>query len=69
MSDARRAVPWVVPHCPTPPTWRLDWEGVLASFSAVRGLAGCPQDPVYHGEGDVLAHTERICRALTASGR
>ncbi len=69
MSDTRRAVPWVFPHCPTPPTWRLDWEGILASFSAVRRLAGCPQDPVYHGEGDVLAHTELVCRALIASER
>lgn len=62
-------VTWRFPYCPTPPAWRLDWEGILASFSAVRRLAGCSQDPVYHGEGDVLAHTALVCRALVASER
>jgi len=69
MSAIPLAAPWSFPYCPTPPAWDLGWEGILASFSAVRGLAGCPQDPVYHGEGDVLLHTELVCRALVASER
>jgi len=60
---------WRFPYCPGPPAGRRDWEDILASFSAVRELAGCPLDPVYHGEGDVRAHTELVCRALIASDR
>ena len=27
-------------------------------------MRGCPQDPVYHGEGDVWAHVRMVCEAL-----
>jgi hypothetical protein len=39
---------------PSPPEWRLDWAACLDRFSWLRGLAGVPQDPVHHAEGDVI---------------
>jgi predicted kinase len=32
-------------------------------------MAACPQDPVHHGEGDVLTHTQLVCNALLADPR
>jgi predicted kinase len=50
--------------CPQPPAWTLDWDGLQERFAWVRDLAGCPQDPVYHAEGDVWVHTRMVCEAL-----
>jgi predicted kinase len=44
----------------------LDWEGIEARFDWIRNMAGCPQDPVYHAEGDVLTHTRMVCEALVS---
>lgn len=30
----------------------------------LRALKNVPQDPSYHGEGDVYAHTEMVCERL-----
>ncbi len=38
--------------------------GWLAHFPEIAALAGCPQDPEWHPEGDVLAHTGHCCDAL-----
>jgi predicted kinase len=50
--------------CPQPPSWAVDWAGLQEMFAWVRNLAGCPQDPVYHAEGDVCVHTHMVCEAL-----
>lgn len=50
--------------CPQPPTWTVDWAGLDRGFSWVRNLAGCPQDPIYHAEGDVWIHTRMVAEAL-----
>jgi predicted kinase len=52
------------PHCPEPPDWRVDWPAIDASYPWVRALVGCPQDPVYHAEGDVWTHTRLVCEAV-----
>ena len=52
------------PHCPAPPDWRVDWPAVETAFPWLRAMAGCPQDPVHHAEGDVLTHTRLVCEAL-----
>ncbi len=52
--------------CPEPPGWRLDWAGVEAALPWIRALEGCPQDPRWHREGDVLVHTRMVCEALVA---
>jgi predicted kinase len=50
--------------CPQAPCWTVDWVGLNERFLWVRNLAGCPQDPVYHAEGDVWIHTRMVCEAL-----
>jgi hypothetical protein len=35
--------------------WQLDWATLDEQFACIRNLAGCPQDPIYHAEGDVWA--------------
>lgn len=47
---------------------RLAWEDLVATFDWLQDLAGCPQDPVFHAEGDVLIHTRLVAEALLASG-
>ncbi len=42
------------------------WSAVLEEFPILRGLAQTPQDPYYHGEGNVLIHTEMVYEALKA---
>ena len=38
--------------------------GWLAHFPEIAALAGCPQDPEWHPEGDVFTHTAHCCDAL-----
>ncbi len=38
--------------------------GWLAHFPELAALAGCPQDPAWHPEGDVFTHTGHCCDAL-----
>ncbi len=46
----------------------VDWPKIAASpFGALlEGLRDIPQNPVWHGEGDVLTHTKMVCEALAA---
>lgn len=37
-----------------------------SSYPWLRDLAGCPQNPVHHAEGDVLIHTRMVAEALIA---
>lgn len=39
-------------------------SGWLAHFPEIAALSGCPQDPEWHPEGDVFAHTGHCCDAL-----
>src|SRR5262245_66297591 len=49
---------------PQPPDWRLDWDALRDEFHFVRDMQECPQDPVYHAEGDVEIHTRMVCESL-----
>ena len=51
---------------PTPPGWRLDWQAIHDAFDWVRRMQDCPQDPVYHAEGDVWIHTRMVMETLAA---
>lgn len=53
-------------YCPGPPEWRLRWEEMDREYEWIRRLAGCPQDPLYHAEGDVWVHTRMVCAELIA---
>jgi hypothetical protein len=65
MAADRSHEAWEFPFCPRPPNWPLDWDGIQSTFSWVQAMQGCPQDPVWHAEGDVLIHTRMVCEALT----
>jgi putative nucleotidyltransferase with HDIG domain len=51
---------------PTPEAPRLDWARLDATFPWLRALAGCPQDPVHHAEGDVAVHTRMVCEKMAS---
>ena len=61
--------PWWLPGCPLPPDWQLDWNALLAQYPWLDGLAGTPQKPHYHAEGDVSTHTRMVAEALIALGQ
>ena len=56
---------------PHPPAFEYDWQGLrsIAPLAAwLRRMQDTPQNPVWHGEGDVWAHTQRVCEALAGMG-
>jgi putative nucleotidyltransferase with HDIG domain len=55
---------WSFPHCPSQPNGSIDWVALEAEFEWLRALSACPQNPLYHAEGDVLIHTKLVCEAL-----
>ena len=52
--------------CPEPPEWRVDWEALDREYEWIAAMRGCPQDPVFHAEGDVWTHARMVCEALAA---
>ena len=60
----RRGMHTPMDFCPQAPSWSVDWAGLNERFAWVRALADCPQDPIYHAEGDVWLHTRMVCEAL-----
>ncbi len=57
---------WTSAFCPTPPDWTLDWPAMESAMPWLQPLRGTPQDPTWHAEGDVLAHTRMVLEALVA---
>ncbi|MDR6226781.1 AAA family ATPase [Desmospora profundinema] len=55
---------WTFLHCPEAPDWTVDWERICREYAWVEAMAGVPQDPVHHAEGDVQVHTEMVVKAL-----
>jgi len=55
---------WSFPLCPVGPPWRVEWAALVDRFEWLRAMAGCPQDPIFHAEGDVLIHTGMVVEAL-----
>lgn len=53
---------------PKAPDFDADWAQILASplGDVLQDLSSVPQNPRFHGEGDVLTHTKMVCRELTA---
>ena len=56
---------------PEPPDWSADWKKIEQN-SCLRELADqmkqTPQDPLWHGEGDVWTHTRMVCDTLGGMG-
>ncbi len=48
----------------------VDWPMILQSAlgEPLTRLSSIPQNPVWHGEGDVLSHTKMVCEALVSGG-
>ena len=44
----------------------IDWPALEVRHGWLAALAGCPQDPRHHAEGDVLTHTRLVVEALLA---
>jgi predicted kinase len=66
LANTQPADAWTFPFTPQPPDWKLDWDSLAESFSWLRALAGTPQEPEYHGEGDVFIHTRMVAEAMIA---
>jgi len=45
---------------------QIDWRRIEDTFNWFKRLRECPQDPVFHAEGDVNIHTRMVCEALVA---
>lgn len=52
---------------PGEPDWAVDWSKIWRLWPELADLDTCPQDPVYHAEGDVGIHTRMVVDALVAS--
>ena len=57
---------WQIPGCPEPPEWRVDMAALRACYPWLEPLGACPQDPIFHAEGDVLTHLGMVLTELTA---
>lgn len=57
---------WAPFRVPEGPEWVVDWTGLDRRFDWVADLRGCPQDPIFHAEGDVWIHTRMVLEALVA---
>lgn len=55
-------------YCPEPPGWRVQWSDLTERFEWLRAMRDCPQDAVFHAEGDVWTHVEMVLEALAADG-
>ena len=53
---------------PAAPSEEIAWDKIAPLFAASRfsDTEGVPQDPLFHGEGDVMAHTRLVCRELNS---
>ncbi len=51
---------------PTAPDWSIDWSAIWGLWPEFSALDECPQDPIYHAEGDVGTHTRMVVEALVA---
>lgn len=54
-----------IEYCPKEPDWSINWEKLWEQFSWLKSMEGTLQDPIFHGEGDVLTHTKKVCESLT----
>lgn len=57
---------WTIPGCPEAPDWRVDMGALRAAYPWLEPLGTCPQDPIFHAEGDVLTHLGMVLTELAA---
>lgn len=51
---------------PNGPQWQPDWAVIWPLWPQLAALDLCPQDQIYHAEGDVGTHTRMVVEALVA---
>ncbi len=51
---------------PKQPHWKINWDEIWALSPAFPKLDECPQDSIYHAEGDVGTHTRMVVEALVS---
>ena len=49
---------------PEPDRPSIDWAAIENACEWFQRLKGCPQDPIFHAEGDVDVHTRMVVEAL-----
>mgnify|MGYP001597348658 CR=1 FL=1 len=54
---------------PQPSGGAVDWAACLQAFPRLELARSTPQDPVFHGEGDVWTHTRMVVEELLADPR
>ena len=54
---------WTFPHFT--PNHDPDWHALTARFNWLADMSTVPQDPEWHGEGDVLTHTKMVAAELS----
>jgi predicted kinase len=57
-----------LPHVP-PPGTAIDWDRINQEYDWLLPMKKTPQDPVFHGEGNVWIHTYKTLEALTSDDR
>ena len=52
------------------PLEEINWNAILQSplGEHISRLSAIQQNPLWHGEGDVLTHTQLVCEALVRDG-
>ena len=51
---------------PKAPDWTIDWQAIWPLWPDFAKLDNCPQDAIYHAEGDAGTHTRMVVEALVA---
>ncbi len=44
----------------------INWLEVISEYPCLKTLKNCPQNPIYHAEGDVLTHTKMVVESLVS---
>ena len=42
----------------------MDWDELVAPYGWLEPMKGCPQDAIFHAEGDVWTHVRMVCEAM-----
>lgn len=51
---------------PKAPDWKIEWRLIWPLWSGFSKLDNCPQDSIYHAEGNAGIHTRMVVEALVA---
>lgn len=43
---------------------QFDFQSIVDNFQVINNLTEIPQNPKYHGEGNVYIHTKNVCDEL-----